>query len=133
MPRRQPLRFVELWDGRRELGRVEDGLPTFDFGQAPAGLATRRQLRAAGLCPGGHDVVAQLKWRRGKAWAGLYRVDLAQPKRTPTLAQRHALRAAMAARRRCVRCGRDAGFCLPRNTKTCWPCDQQTSGYDLAA
>ncbi len=129
-PRRTPLVWVELWDGRRELGRYEDGLPTFDYGHALAGLATRRQLRAAGLCPGGHDVVAQLKWRRGKAWAGLYRVDLAQPKRVPTLAQRRALVAAMAARRRCVSCGRDTGFCLPRTERTCWTC---SSSYDLAA
>jgi hypothetical protein len=38
------------------------GLPTFPFGCAPDGFATRRQLRAQGLRPGGQPVAAQLKW-----------------------------------------------------------------------
>ncbi|MBF6511081.1 hypothetical protein IU422_25460 [Nocardia farcinica] len=113
--------MVELPDGRREFGWIEGGLPSFPFGLAPKGLATRRQLRAAGLCPGGHGIVAQLVWRNGKAWAGLYDVNQAKPKRVPTLAQRKALAAAMAARRRCTRCGSDAGYCLPR-PRLCWNC-----------
>ncbi|MEV0698615.1 RRQRL motif-containing zinc-binding protein [Saccharopolyspora sp. NPDC050389] len=117
------LELVELPDGRREFGWIQDGLPTFPFRFAPSGLATRRQLRAAGLCPGGQDVVAQIVWRRGKAWAGLYRVDLAKPKRIPSAGQRHAWQAAMTARRRCIRCGRDAGYYLPRTTRTCWTCE----------
>ncbi|MEU6264847.1 RRQRL motif-containing zinc-binding protein [Saccharopolyspora shandongensis] len=120
------LQWVELPDGRREFGWYANGLPTFPFGLAPKGLATRRQLRAAGLCPGGQDVVAQIVWRRGKAWAGLYRIDLAKPKRIPSAAQRRALLAAMAARRRCVSCGRDAGFCLPR-PRICWSCTNNTA------
>lgn len=32
----------------------------------------------------------------------------------------------MAARRRCRECGTDAGYCLPRATGTCWPCEQKT-------
>lgn len=126
MRTRRKLELVELPDGRREFGWYQDGLPTFPFGFAPSGLATRRQLRAAGLCPGGQDIVAQIVWRRGKAWAGLYRIDQAKPKRTPTLAQRRALYKAMAARRRCIRCGRDAGYCLPRH-RACWAC-YQTAG-----
>ncbi|MCI2421536.1 hypothetical protein MOQ72_29285 [Saccharopolyspora sp. K220] len=56
--------LVELSDGRREFGRIEDGLPTFSFRNAPAGLATVRQLRAMGLRPNGQDPVAQVKWWR---------------------------------------------------------------------
>ena len=39
------------------------GLPTYPYSCAPDGLATIRQLRAAGLRPGGHDPVAQILWR----------------------------------------------------------------------
>ncbi|MFI0470931.1 RRQRL motif-containing zinc-binding protein [Saccharopolyspora sp. 5N102] len=122
MSTRKSLELVTLPDGRREFGWYENGLPTFPFGFAPSGLATRRQLRAAGLCPGGQDVVAQIVWRRGKAWAGLYDESLARPKRTPTPAQHRAWQAAMTARRRCLRCGLDAGYYLPRTTRTCWNC-----------
>ena len=118
------LEWIELWDGRVELGRYDHGLPTFNFGHAPRGLATRRQLRERGLCPGGHDIVAQVTWDGGRQWAGLYRLDLARPKRTPSPSQRTALAAAMAARRRCCRCRQDAGYCLPRTTRLCWPCEQ---------
>jgi len=118
------MEWVELPDGRVELGFLDHGLPSFRFGQAPAGLATRRQLRERGLCPGGQDIVAQLVWDGGRQWAGLYRLDLARPKRTPSSSQRSALERAMAARRRCRSCGADAGYCLPTSTRTCWPCEQ---------
>ena len=117
------LHWVQLPDGRTELGYHSHGLPAFPFGHAPKGLATRRQLRSAGLCPGGHRPVAWLEWRGGQAWAALFRVDRARAKRTPTLAQRRALLAAMAARRTCRDCGHDAGFCLPSSTRRCWGCD----------
>lgn len=134
MPRRT-VRWIELWDGRLELGWISHGLPTFEFGHAPTGLATRRQLREVGLCPGGNDIVAQIEWDAGRQWAGLYRVDLAQPKRTASLGQRRALAAAMAARRRCFACGRDAGRCLPTSTRLCEACDPETTAveYDTAA
>lgn len=127
------LRWIQLWDGRWELGWIDHGLPTFRFGHGPAGLATRRQLREAGLCPGGQDIVAQLVWDRGRQWAGLYRLDLAQPKRIPTSGQRRALVSAMAARRRCLHCGGDAGYCLPRSTRLCWPCEQASSSAETHA
>src|SRR5262245_61456644 len=82
-----------------------DGLPAFEFRCAPAGLLTRRQLRAAGLAPGGHEPYARLVWRRDRRWAWLYREDLARPKRVPTPAQLAAVQAAMAARRGCAACG----------------------------
>jgi hypothetical protein len=125
------------WTGEYWPGRIEDGLPTFGFRCAPTGLATRRQLRARALCPGGHDYVAQLKWRRGRRWAALYRVDLAAPKRVPTTAQHAALQRALAARRTCRTCGVDAGFCLPRSEgRRCWPCIQRseaTTATEVAA
>lgn len=127
MSHRNPLQWIELWDGREELGWIDNGLPTFPFGHAPSGLATRRQLRAAGLCPGGQDIWGQITWRRGKQWAGLYRIDLAKPKRNPTLSQRRALAAAMAARRRCTRCGTDTGYCLPTSIRRCWDCDKPST------
>jgi hypothetical protein len=84
-------RVLRLWDGTAFPGRIEDGVPTFGFRSAPPGLATRRQLRAAGLCPGGHDLWGQLKWRRGTRWAALYRLDLAAPSPRRTPAQQAAL------------------------------------------
>lgn len=56
---------------------------------APSHLKTRRQLRAAGLAPGGHAPVAQTETkRRGRRLlAYLYDVRLAVPKRTASPAQ----------------------------------------------
>src|SRR5438270_386847 len=62
---------VQLWDGRHVLGRQRGDLFVFGFRQAPAGLATRRQLRAMGKRPGGQDITAVIVWRRGRRWAGL--------------------------------------------------------------
>jgi hypothetical protein len=89
------------------------------------GLATRRQLRALGLSPGGHDPVARLICRGGYRWAWLYRVDLAVPKRTPTLAQEAALDRAMAARQTCPECRNRYYACLPLRTQgRCDACEQ---------
>jgi hypothetical protein len=74
------------------------GLPTYPYGWAPAGLMTRRQLRAAGLRPAGQDVAAQILWRRGARVAYLYRVALAAPKREATPAQLAAVALALLAR-----------------------------------
>ncbi|MFC4506135.1 MULTISPECIES: RRQRL motif-containing zinc-binding protein [Streptomyces] len=90
----------------------------------PGGLATRRQLRTLGLSPGGHDPVARLICRGGNRWAWLYRVDLAVPKRTPTLAQEEALDRAMAARQTCPECRNRYYGCLPlRSQGRCDPCE----------
>jgi hypothetical protein len=100
--------LVKLPDGRWEFGRIEDGLPTFSFRNAPAGLATLRQLRTMGLRPNGQDPAAQLKWwrkGRGPQWAALYLIARAAPKRTATVRQRWAIERALAARRQCSRCG----------------------------
>ena len=105
------------------------GLPTYNRGDAPAGLATRRQLRAAGLSPGGHGPAAQVMWRQWQrdAVAYLYALDQAVPKRTPTPAQLAAVGKALAARRTCRRCGADAGYCLPKSGEHAGRCvDCQT-------
>ncbi|MFJ6661612.1 RRQRL motif-containing zinc-binding protein [Streptomyces sp. NPDC091377] len=101
-------------------------------GPVPAeGLATRRQSRALGLSPGGQDPAARLICRGGQRWAWLYRVDLAVPKRTPTLPQEMALDRAMAARQTCPQCLRRYYACLPLRTQgRCDPCEQ---GYEPSA
>ncbi|MFF4370432.1 RRQRL motif-containing zinc-binding protein [Streptomyces sp. NPDC001594] len=100
-------------------------LPVYRWRLAPDGLATRRQLRAAGLRPGGQDVVAQVERPRGKRGplvAFLYRLDLAKPVRPMTPARQAALTKANAARRRCPACYRDAGYVIPASLGTCVPC-----------
>jgi hypothetical protein len=121
--------MVALWDGRHVPGRRRGDLLVFGFRQAPAGLATRRQLRAMGCRPAGHDITAVIEWRRGRRWAGLYRIDQAAPVRPMTPARRAALDRAMAARRTCRRCGLDAGFCLPTSARQCWHCYQTSNPH----
>ena len=56
------------------------GVPTYPWRLAPDGFATRRQLRARGLRPGGQPIAAQVlrpRYRRGPRVAYLYRVDRA--------------------------------------------------------
>ncbi|QNP67455.1 RRQRL motif-containing zinc-binding protein [Streptomyces genisteinicus] len=101
-------------------------LPVFRWRLAPDGLATRRQLRALGLRPGGQDVAAQLerprRRGRGPLVAYLYRIDRAKPVRPMTPARRAALAKALAARRQCSGCGTDAGYVIPAALGTCVPC-----------
>lgn len=100
-------------------------VPVYPWRLAPDGLATRRQLRARGLRPGGQDVAAQLerpRRRRGPLVAYLYRVDLAKPVRPMTPAKQAALAKANAARRRCPECRRDAGYVIPASLGVCVAC-----------
>ncbi len=76
------------------------------------GLATRRQLRAMCLSPGGQEPAARMVWRGGRRWAWLYSIELAVPERTATLAQEAALDKAMAARQTCPLCRRRYFKCL---------------------
>ncbi|MES5824868.1 RRQRL motif-containing zinc-binding protein [Streptomyces sp. RG80] len=124
----------------------DDGsFPEYGFRQAPGaaavfaalrgtgpvperGLVTRRQLRALGLSPGGQKPLAGLTWRNGLRKAWFYRIELAVPKRVPTLAQERALDRAMAARQTCPKCRRRYYACLPLRTQGCCePCDK---GYE---
>ncbi|PPK98032.1 hypothetical protein CLV92_102185 [Kineococcus xinjiangensis] len=105
------------------------GWVSYRWGSAPAGYATRRQLRMAGLCPGGKPPRAEVRWgRRLERVAYLYRLADAQPKRVPSAAQLTALGKAMAARRTCTACGRDAGYCVPTSTRVCVNCMFSDSG-----
>ncbi len=100
-------------------------LPVFRWHLAPDGYATRRQLRARNLRPGGQQVAAQLerpRRRRPPLVAYLYRVDLAKPVRPMTAARWAALAKANAARRTCPACRRDAGYVIPPSLGTCAPC-----------
>ncbi|MFE3685373.1 RRQRL motif-containing zinc-binding protein [Streptomyces sp. NPDC059095] len=95
----------------------------FDRGAVPPGLVTRRALRAMNLSPG-HNTgpVAILRCKlcatrpdwscRHPTRGYLLRVDLALPKRVPTLARERALDHAMAARSTCPECHRRYYFCL---------------------
>ncbi|MET8140018.1 RRQRL motif-containing zinc-binding protein [Sphaerisporangium sp. NPDC005288] len=114
---------VPFWDpeGKRY------GTPTYPWRMAPDGLATYRQLRAAGLRPGGQGVQAQLMWRSRRASKGvrvayLYRLDLAKPRRTPTEAQLEAIEKALQARRTCPDCGVEQPYCLPTRYGACLDC-----------
>jgi hypothetical protein len=80
-----------------------DGLPLLTWGRAPrAKLATRRQLRALGLRPGGADPVAVLYVRHRASgrrnFASLYLVSVAKPVRPMTPAKWAALDKANRAR-----------------------------------
>ncbi|MGW2772969.1 RRQRL motif-containing zinc-binding protein [Streptomyces olivaceoviridis] len=101
-------------------------IPVYRWRLAPEGLATVRQLRAAGLRPGGQDVVAQIERPRRKGRpplvAYLYRIDQARPVRPMTPAKRAALAKANTARRTCPQCGRDAGYVIPAALGMCTPC-----------
>lgn len=105
-------------------------LPVYRWRLAPDGLATRRQLRAMGLRPGGQDVAAEVqrpRRRRGPLVAYLYRIDLARPVRPMTPGRRAALEVAMRARRTCPNCRRDVGYCIPRSLGMCVPCSDSLS------
>ncbi|WP_327324677.1 hypothetical protein OG735_20800 [Streptomyces sp. NBC_01210] len=103
------------------------GVPTFPWRFAPDGYATRRQLRARGLRPGGQPIAAQVMRRARRRKSGalvayLYRVDCAKPVRPMTPAKRAALAKAMTARRTCPKCRTDAGYCIPTSLGMCVTC-----------
>ncbi|WP_028810397.1 RRQRL motif-containing zinc-binding protein [Streptomyces flavidovirens] len=103
------------------------GIPTYPWRYAPDGYATRRQLRALGLRPGGQPVAAQVmrrsRGRKSGALVGhLYRIDLAKPVRPMTSRKWGALALAMLARRTCPQCRTDAGYVIPTSLGTCVPC-----------
>jgi hypothetical protein len=125
-------RFITLWNGKQALGWDLHGTPVFKFKWAPAGLATRRQLRTLRMCPGGHEPYALLVWRHGQRWAWLYRLDLAKPSRIPSPAQLNALDKAMEARRRCQLCGRLTDYCIPTSDGRCDLC-MTAASYTTAA
>jgi hypothetical protein len=102
------------------------GIPTFPWRMAPDGYATRRQLRARGLRPGGQPVAAQVMVTNRKARtprvAYLYRLDLAVPVRPMPSRKWGALALAMHARRTCPRCRVTYRFCLSTRHGICGLC-----------
>ncbi|MCC3762458.1 hypothetical protein K3N28_05165 [Glycomyces sp. TRM65418] len=100
------------------------GIPTYNFGSAPKGLCTRRQLAAKGLTRGRQPIAAQIKWRRGRRVAYLYREDLARPKRPATDAQLAALLKAHVAQCICPTCGTEYGYYIPRSLGECLTCHE---------
>lgn len=116
------------WSGDLEFTRGRlDGVHLLSWGIAPRDkLATKRQLRAMGLRPGGQDPVAVLYFRCRaackKVYANLYLIEKALPVRPMTAARRAALDKAMAARRTCRQCGETGDAELPRAYRVCEPC-----------
>ncbi|GGY28207.1 RRQRL motif-containing zinc-binding protein [Streptomyces xanthochromogenes] len=103
------------------------GIPTFPWKFAPDGYATRRQLRARGLRPGGQEVAAQVmrtsaRRKAGVSVAFLYRVDRALPVRPMTSRKWGALALAMLARRTCRECGVVYSYCIPVSLGMCVLC-----------
>ncbi|MEV3937311.1 RRQRL motif-containing zinc-binding protein [Glycomyces sp. NPDC049804] len=105
-------------------GERHGGLPTYNFRFAPNGLCTRRQLAAKGLTPGRQPIAAQIRWRRGRRFAYLYREDLAQPKRPATDAQLAALMKAWVKNATCPTCGTEYGHYIPRSLGECLACHE---------
>lgn len=99
-------------------------IPTFWWKGAPEGFATRRQLRARGLAPGGQDPAAQILWCGvgGVRVAYLYEIARAVPKRTASPAQLVAVHKALEARRTCSTCGLVRPYYIPLKYGECLDC-----------
>lgn len=113
---------VAFWDPH---GDRHGGTPTWPWGEAPAHLATLRQLKKDGLRPGGQDVAGQILWRTCGGTirvAYLYDRELAKPRRACSPAQREACAKALAARRICPRCHQDVGYIPKRRLGVCNQC-----------
>lgn len=103
----------------------EHPIPTYWWKGAPDDTyATRRQLRAKGLAPGGQDPAAQVLWcgAGGVRVAYLYRLDRAVPKRHATPAQLAAVGKALAARRTCPTCRVERPYYISRKFGECLDC-----------
>jgi hypothetical protein len=113
-------RHIEFYDPDGD----RHGLPTFPFHWAPTELATLRQLRAAGLRPGGQPIAAQILWhhKKQRRVAYLYPIAGAKAKRTATPAQRTAIAKALLARRTCPTCQQVKDYYIPRRHGECLDC-----------
>jgi hypothetical protein len=99
--------------------------PTYPWNGAPDGLATLRQLAAAGLRPNGSPVVAQIvrprRHGRDDLTGYLYDVSAAAPKRVPTEGNLRAVAAMNAALATCRTCQTRSDYRLPAS-RTCLAC-----------
>ncbi|MEU8718182.1 RRQRL motif-containing zinc-binding protein [Streptomyces sp. NPDC003344] len=123
-------RIADLWDPEGERHDV----PTFPWGLAPEGLATRDQLVAKGLRPRG-PAVAQVMWFSRKSpaeprFARLYEIDRATPPKPRSPGQLASLAAALRARKTCPECGQVKDYCIARSLGACTPC---ADGFTAAA
>ncbi|WP_328749650.1 hypothetical protein OHT57_29910 [Streptomyces sp. NBC_00285] len=102
------------------------GVPTYPWRLAPTGLATRRQLRARGLRPGGQEIAAQVmrvnRRAGGVRVSYLYQIDRAKPVRPMTSRKWGALALAMLARRTCPQCRIAYSYCMPTSLGMCLLC-----------
>jgi hypothetical protein len=94
-PRRRYGVMTARW-GWQPLAWEQNGLPSWRWRNAPAGLLTRRQMRAAGLAPGGAGPVGQVVFthrrsRRVELRSLLWDRTELVAKRVPTPAQLAAL------------------------------------------
>ncbi|MFI7246371.1 RRQRL motif-containing zinc-binding protein [Streptomyces qinglanensis] len=108
-------------------------MPTYPWRQAPPALATRRQLRARGLRPGGRDPVAQILCRNGQRAAYLYDIATALLVRPMTPARAAALERAMTALQTCPDCRVRYPYCLPLRTLGTCPRCADPGSYASAA
>lgn len=117
--------FVEFYDPHG----TRHGMPTYPYRNAPTEYATRRQLRAAKLRPGGQPIAAQILWRHKgrKRVAYLYEIARAKAKRTATPAQLAAIDKALQARRTCRTCTQVKGYYIPRRYGECLDCAGQAA------
>jgi hypothetical protein len=122
-PRRQYGVMTDRW-GWQPTAWQQNGLTSWSWRKVPAGLVTRRQMRAEGLAPGTAWPVGQLVFRRKRreVRALLYDRDDLVPKRVPSVAQLAALDRALAARRWCPTCEADVGYCIPTSLGCCVDC-----------
>lgn len=114
-------RIACYWDPTAERHDV----PTYPWGLAPDGLATRTQLVAVGLRPRGRHV-AQIRWDSRRSTtprvAYLWPIETARPPAPRSPAQLASLNAAHRARRTCPACGVVRDYRLSTRLGLCTPC-----------
>ncbi|MCZ4102664.1 RRQRL motif-containing zinc-binding protein [Streptomyces sp. H39-C1] len=111
------------------------GLPTWPFRMAPQEYATRRQLRALGLRPGGQPIAGQVLWRsrrRKTEAAYLFLIADAKPVRPMTPARWASVHGALRARRICRLCHTEREYEISRRLGACNICSPD-DGYATAA
>ena len=124
------LRFLEFYDPMA----LANPMPTYPWHLAPAGMATKRQLRKKGLSPGDQPIAAQVVWRhRGpdgakRRVAYLYRVDLAVPVKPMTPGMWESHNKMMQARRTCRSCGNVKWYCISTQLGECNECADLARG-----